>query len=853
MTLLAIDGNSILNRAYYGVRPLTNSTGIPTNAVYGFMNIILPQIDALKPDALVVAFDLPEKTFRHKAADSYKATRKGMPDDLATQLPYTRDLLTALGAHVLTCSGYEADDILGTIAKTCRENSSTCVILTGDRDSLQLVNDAVTVALATNRETIAYTPSLFREEYHFSPRCLIDYKALMGDTSDNIAGVSGIGKKTASTLITEWGTIENLYANLETAKLTASVKNKLIAGRESAFQSKYLATIVQDAPIDTDLEHYKTNPIDRAATKAILQELELSRLIHRLGLDNELTLDDEPETPETVEITYHTAPLTATVLDNIPDNSPLPALLLRDDILSYYLNDTVYTTTDPTLITRALTKPHITFASKPNYHYLALQGYPLVAENPPARDVEILAYLLNTTGTSYAISSLAQTYHTPYATDDPNADLVALPTLYDTLWQRVKDEEMTALASLEFSLTVVLTSMEHTGILIDPEGVRAFGEMLDKTLDETRELIYAEAGHEFNIASPKQLGIVLFEEMGLPHGKKTKTGYSTNADILEKLAPDYPIVTYVLQWRQNAKLRSTYVDGLLQTIADDGRIHTTYQQTLTRTGRISSTEPNLQNIPTRTPLGKNMRRFFVAPSGRVLIDADYSQIELRLLANLSGDTAMQEAFASGEDIHRATAAQVFNLPLSMITPDMRNAAKAVNFGIMYGIGAYSLSQDIHVSMYKAKQYIENYQERFPRVTQFMKKTVDEATKNGYVTTYFHRRRPVPELTASNKKTQAAGVRIARNTPIQGTAADIIKMAMVRVYNRLREQEPEARLILQVHDELIVEAPEESATQIAQIMVEEMESVVRDAVPEGDFPTPLTAQVHMGKSWYEAKG
>ncbi len=862
MKLLAIDGNSIINRAYYGIRPLSNTKGVFTHAIFGFMNIYLKNISEVQPDAVAVAFDLRSPTFRHKAVDTYKATRKGMPEELAMQLPYLKELLGRLGVPIVTCDGYEADDILGTLAALCTAQDADCYILTGDRDSLQLVGDRVTVRLATNKETISYTPERFREEYGFEPLSLIDLKALMGDSSDNISGVAGIGKVTATKLIQEWTTIENLYAHLDEAKLTKSVRAKLEAGLDAAKQSKWLATIVTDVPIPGDISEYLLKPVQTESARELLLELEMAKLIDKLklgGIDADVSVSKE-EMPEESAEPLTEMPLTVQQIEAWEQSNSVPVVLFDGTAVFVLSNEepqSVFVTENEALICRIFQMKRYTFGAKPQYRWLLSHGIIPDSESPSAMDAEIAAYLLNSTSSEYKIERLCVTYHVPYHKAwGTHADLAVLARLYDTMAQLVKEQQMTDLMHYEQQLTVVLAAMEHSGFYIDSSGVEQFGVFLSEQIEEMQQLVYDEAGHPFNIGSPKQLGEVLFVEMQLPHGKKTKTGYSTNAEILEKLSGQYTIVNYVLKWRQFSKLKSTYVDGLLKNVDEDGRIHTVFRQTETRTGRISSTEPNLQNIPVRTELGRNMRKFFAAQEGYVLLDADYSQIELRLLANLSGDKQMQEAFLSGADIHAATAAQVFDMPIEMVTSEMRSAAKAVNFGILYGMGAYSLSQDIHVSVQQANRYIQNYMAQFPSVGAFMDKIVDTAKINGYVTTYFKRRRPVPELLASNKMVQAGGKRIAMNTPIQGTAADIIKLAMIHVYQRLQRDVPAARLILQVHDELIVEVPQLYAVQAAKVLGEEMQNVICNSLPpeeQAQFPVPLTADVSMGETWYEAKG
>ena len=836
MRLLAIDGNSILNRAFYGIRLLSNQNGIYTNAIFGFMNIYFKHVSEVKPDRIVTAFDLKAPTFRHKAVDTYKANRKGMPEELAMQLPYIKEILSLMGVSVITCEGYEADDILGTLARICTEQGSECHIVTGDRDSLQLIEENVTVRLVTNKDTIPYTPERFREEYGFEPLSMIDLKALMGDSSDNISGVAGIGQKTASGLIQKWATIENLYANLENAGLTKGVYTKLTAGKAAAEQSKWLAAIVKDAPIPQELSAYDKKDADSGKLKALLLELEMAKLLTKLDLDNApVQTEAEDTAPAAEAVSYGEEVLTGDILDGWEVGQEIYHYLFDGDRLSVFCGETIYLTEDTAVITAFLggSFKKKTFSAKPHYRYMLAQGKEL---RNLLTDGEICAYLLNPVTSEYTIDRLCVTY----------SDLAALAPLCTEMERLVKEQDMEELYALELRLTEVLASMEHIGVMVDTDGVREFGVYLSEQIEEMQQMIYDEAGHAFNIGSPKQLGEVLFSEMGLPHGKKTKTGYSTNAEILESLRDEYKIVDYVLQWRQFSKLKSTYVDGLLKTVGKDGRIHSVFKQTETRTGRISSTEPNMQNIPVRTKLGRNMRKFFEAGEGNILLDADYSQIELRILANLCGDENMQAAFLGGADIHTATAAQVFDMPPEMVTSEMRSAAKAVNFGIIYGMGAFSLSKDIGVSVYEANRYIRNYLARYPKVDVFMEEIVENAKRDGYVSTYFKRRRPVPELRQSNKMVQAAGRRIAMNTPIQGTAADIIKMAMVRVYDRLRTEVPEAKLILQVHDELIVEVPQQLALKAAKILGEEMQNVV-------SFTVPLTAEVSMGGSWYDAKG
>lgn len=848
MKLLAIDGNSIMNRAYYGIRALTNKKGVYTNALLGFMNIYFKNAEEVKPDCVAVAFDLRSPTFRHKAVASYKANRKGMPEELAQQMPLIKEILTAMGIKIVECEGFEADDVLGTLSKMCSDSDAECHILTGDRDSLQLVNKNVTVRLATTRETIIYTPEKFREDYGFEPINLIDLKALMGDSSDNISGVAGIGQKTATTLITNWTTIENLYENLDNAGLTKGVLTKLENGREAAEESKWLATIRLDAPVDNNLECYTIAQANNEKLSEILTELEMMKLLQKLGLKpSEIK---EKEKIKAAEISAEQKELDAQKLSELLENEKLECLY-KDSILQIFekSNDekcVIYTTENREYISTLMESnvEKYTFGAKSLYKLCFAENKSL---EKMSLDAEIAAYLLDPSSSEYSIEKLCLRYGSPYYSSVGEwADIVSLPELCAVLIKEINSQGMTELMyEIEQPLTEVLASMEHTGVKIDIDGVKQFGTTLKDEIEGIESQIYFMCGKEFNIASPKQLGEIL-HEMGLPLKKKTKNGFSTNAEVLEELRDKHPVIDLVLRYRQLTKLNSTYVEGLLKTVASDGRIHTVFKQTETRTGRISSTEPNMQNIPVRTELGREMRKFFIVPEGKTLLDADYSQIELRIVAHICNDPVMIKGFSEGADIHTSTAAQVFGMPKEMITPEMRSAAKAVNFGIIYGIGAFSLSKDINVSVYEAKKYIDDYLHNFPNVEKFMNNTVENAKKNGYVTTMFGRKRYVPELSASNKNMQAAGRRIAMNTPIQGSAADIIKIAMVRVYKRLKEEVPDARLILQVHDELIVECGLNDAEAAGKILSEEMTNAC-------DLKVPLTADVNRGESWYEAKG
>lgn len=840
MKILAIDGNSIMNRAFYGIKALSTSKGEYTNALTGFMNIYLKELEAVQPDCAAVAFDLKAPTFRHKSDAAYKANRKGMPHELALQMPLIKEILADLGVKTLECEGFEADDILGTLSEIFG-NGDECVILTGDRDSLQLVSESCTVRLATNRETVVYTPDKFREDYGLEPIQLIELKALMGDSSDNISGVKGIGEKTAAALIKEQGSVEQLYENLDSMKLTPSVRKKLESGHEDAVRSKFLATIVKNAPIERDTAAYTFGERKDDELKMLLSRLEMNKLMARLGLTG--NAENAPQPVKTDDLPpLKTAELTA---DNLPNGKS--AFTFDGKKLCVQSGETVYHTDDEQLILKYFTAEgeKVCFDGKTAHRWAFEHGGEL---RGLTFSCDLAGYLLNSQASEYTAENLCLAYRVAYRADMGEfADVCSLAALAERLKQELEAADMTALYNdIELPLCETLASMEYYGVDADADGIRAFGDKLNEKLGEITDEIYRLAGQEFNISSPKQLGKVLFEDLGLPCKKKTKSGYSTNADVLESIANKHPIVPMILEYRTLSKLSSTYVDSLLKQIHADGRVHSIFKQTETRTGRISSTEPNMQNIPVRKELGREMRRFFIAREGCLLVDADYSQIELRVLASVCGDENMQQAFLSGSDIHTSTAAQVFGLPEDFVSPEMRSAAKAVNFGIIYGIGPFSLSKDIGVSVAEAKKYIQSYLDNYPKVTEFMNKTVADGEKNGYVSTIFGRRRYIPELSASNKNVQAFGKRAAMNAPIQGAAADIIKLAMVKVYRRLKAELPEVHLILQVHDELILEAPEAQAERAAALLKEEMEAAVKLAVP-------LTVDVHTGKSWYDAKG
>ena len=852
MKLLAIDGNSIMNRAFYGIRALANSKGQFTNAITGFMNIYLKELATVEPDCAAVAFDLKAPTFRHKANADYKANRKGMPAELAQQMPVIKELLTDLGVKIIEIEGYEADDILGTLSKACADSGNECFILTGDRDSFQLVSDSVTVRLAGNKETKVYTPQRIMDEYGVSPRQMIEVKALMGDTSDNIKGVKGIGEKTALDLIQRTGSVDGLYEQLPDLKLTPSVRAKLEGGHQDALDSRFLAEIFLEVPLDTDIESYRLTGGDREKTRELLAGLEMFKLMERLDVQGAAADSGEVEAEK--KVTLADLPkITEKALESADikafEQTGKVGCELKGGTLKVICGDVVYTTDDKALVLEFLRSDCTKYALEgKSLHLFAFGGGERVKNL--AFCCDLAGYLLNSQSSDYTVENLCLAYKVAYRSDcGENADIASLLPLCENLEKQLADTEMTQLyRDIELPLCEVLASMEYTGVKADADGIRAFGESLKGKIAELKEQIFAYAGEEFNIASTKQLGVILFEKLGLPVGKKTKTktGYSTGAEVLEELENKHPVIPLILEYRTLTKLDSTYVEGLLKQIGQDGRVHSVFKQTETRTGRISSTEPNMQNIPVRKEIGRNMRKFFVAKDGYVLVDADYSQIELRVLSCVCGDENMQEAFLSGKDIHRSTAAQVFDLPEDFVSDEMRRAAKAVNFGIIYGIGPFSLSKDIGVSVAEAKQYISNYLANYPKVSQFMDKTVEDGIRNGYVTTIFGRRRYIPELNASNKNVQAFGRRAAMNAPIQGAAADIIKLAMVKVYARIAREDIDAHLILQVHDELILEVAEKDRERAEKLLKEEMEGAVRLAVP-------FTADVHSGHSWYDAKG
>ena len=832
MKLLLIDGNNILFRAFYAIRMLTNKKGQHTNALTGFMNTYLRLMKEEQPDLIAAAFDTGAPTFRHKMYDEYKGTRSKAPDELIEQMPVIRELLKALGIALIEKDGYEADDIIGTLSRAAAEQGLDCVIMTGDRDSFQLINDKVTVRYPSTKGDVMYTPEKIGEVYGVTPREMLEVKTLMGDSSDNIPGVAGIGEKTALSLIQKYHTVQYIYDNIDTIEVTNGVRSKLINGKESALLSRKLAEIELHAPVSEDMSEYRKTEGDKAAAAGILTELEMFSILKKLDLEGvEAKLPEKTaavqEKPKSEKPAAPVPEFTAEAYE---------VVMLGGEIRVYKSGKSVSGDISALLSDEM---PKRTSDAKALYRY-CLQND--IALNNVVFDTTLAAYLLNVNANDYSLGRLCAEYGVTYDEERLGQSLFLLNK---ELFTRIHEQEMySVLADIEIPLAEVLSSMELDGIAMDMGALAQFGEQLKPQIAALEQDIYALSGHEFNIGSPKQLSVVLFEELSLPSGKKRKTGYSTDAETLEGLAELHPIIPLILEYRSLTKLFNTYVKGLQGAVSPDGRMHTTFKQTETRTGRISSAEPNIQNIPVRTELGRNFRRFFTASEGKTLIDADYSQIELRVLAHIAEDEVMIKTFCEGGDIHTETAASVFNQPKEWVDADMRRKAKAVNFGIVYGIGAFSLSKDIGASVKEAQQYIDDYLAHFSGVKKFMSEVTKSAETDGYAVTMFGRRRFIPEILSSNKVVKALGKRIAMNTPIQGTAADIIKIAMVRVYRRLKKELPQARLILQVHDELIVEAPTELAQQAAAILREEMQGAAKLSVP-------LTADAKEGRTWYDA--
>lgn len=864
--LLCIDGNSILNRAYYGIRMLTNRDGFPTNALFGMVNILSKQIEALEPDYAAIAYDLKAPTFRHRMYDAYKAGRRVMPDELAQQMPVSRDFAAMLGLRILSHEGYEADDILGTLARMAEESGDcTAYLLTGDRDALQLISPRVHVLLAGNNETTDMDEAAFTARYGITPDRFVDVKALMGDTSDNIPGVPGVGEKTALRLIAEYGSVDGVYAALPTAGFTPSLRRKLEEGEDSARLSRRLAEICREVPLELSLDGLARRPMDRDEAGRLFSHYGFSAFLKRFGLVDSAAASVPAADAGAARIPAapcaDATPAEPTGTPSAPAVEPTPvrpeelaalpagrwalAFDRESGTLELWNGEKRLSCQPCEGVAAFLGDParqFVCYDCKSLYKELDAKG---IRFRNCAYDVMLAAYVAGEGQGDYAPERLFLTWlgRMPAGGEDT---LPLLLPLADSLTARLNQTaQWSVFADIEMPLASVLCDMEEVGFKIDRAAVRRYGASLDALIADMEARVYALAGHPFNINSPKQLGEVLFEELMLPAGKKTKTGYATGAEILEKLRHYHPIVDDILDYRQYTKLRSTYVEGLLKVADGDGRIHTTFKQTGTATGRLSSAEPNLQNIPIRTELGREMRKFFIpSRADMVLIDADYSQIELRLLADIAGDSAMREAFVSGFDIHTDTASRVFGVAPDAVTVEMRKKAKAINFGLMYGMSDFSLAEDLHISRSEAKTYIAGYMDSYPDIEKYLSDIVRSAYEQGYVTTKAGRRRRIPELAESNKMRKKFGERVAMNSPIQGTAADIIKLAMIRVHKRLAEAGIPARMILQVHDELILESERDCAAQAMDILRDCMEHAATLSVP-------LAVDAHIGKNWFEA--
>lgn len=839
--ILIIDGNSILNRAFYGVAPLTASDGTPTGAVFGFIKILKRHSDSLRPDYAVCAFDLPDPTFRHKMYSEYKANRSGMPEDLAVQLPIAKEVASAMGYSVVTCKGFEADDIIGTLAKEAGVRKTEAYILTGDRDSLQLISDNTRVILAKTKGDVLFDRSVFMEEYGIAPEQFVDVKALMGDSSDNIPGVRGIGEKTALKFISAAGSLEALYEDPARYGVKGANLEKLLSGREMAYISKELSQINTDVSLECD-SVFTEHTADKETLSRIFTRLEFEKLMDSFGLSSAsesmsspaLEIDDVPVTEVSaaeldsalpkgsVAITVHPSPDGIEVCGYHGGKVCSSLLKTQEELSAFFA--------DRTLVCH-------------NFKEICKLLYPMGIRPVCEFDVMLAAYLLSPGEGSYPLDKIYQKYIPTASVND--AYKVSL--LKDALSVMLRETDMEKLlCEIEQPLSEVLAEMEIAGFSVDGDGIHSYIASLSTNAEALSEQIYMKAGKRINLNSPKQLGELLFDDLGLPSGRKTKTGYSTDAETLERLRPYSDIVADILDYRQLSKLCGTYGDSLISLAEDDGRIHTKLHQTGTATGRLSSSDPNMQNIPVRDQLGREIRKYFTASSpDRILIDGDYSQIELRLLAELSGDERMMQAFIDGEDIHRRTASQVFGVPFQMVTPELRSRAKAVNFGIVYGIGAFSLSKDLKISRKTADEYIRNYLATYSGVDRFLKGSIEFAKTNGYTVTMFKRRRYIPEISSRNKNLQAFGERVAMNSPVQGSAADIIKLAMVNVASALKREGLDARLILQVHDELIIDSAKDCADRATEILKYEMEHAAKTIVP-------LSVEISSGFSWYDAK-
>ena len=863
--LLILDSNSILNRAFYGVRYLSAKDGTPTNAIYGFLNILLKLIKEQEPDYICAAFDVKAPTFRHKQYEGYKAQRKPMPEGLDAQMPLAKDVLRAMGVTILEKEGYEADDIIGTVARLCEESEISCFIATGDKDDLQLASDKTKVILTVTKsgynETIIYDDKAVKEKYHVTPTEFIDVKALMGDPSDNIPGVKGVGEKTAMSLIEKHHSIEYIYENIDGIGLKGAMLQKMKDGREMAFMSKELATINRNTPIEFNADECVFDGFENnGELYEILKRLELNSIIKKLDLsggDNVKENEDifKDFSYQVGDKNMISGDKVTVVLDFDGDNISSAAVGVGNNAVVLNEQDDIKELLEDYSIAKVM------FDVKEAI--VKLNGR--IDIKNISDDTAIAAYLVDPAKNEYTIEKLASEYFGTVIEkpevkqlsllDDVETDrseylakcAVALGVLNERIGDKIKENGQEKLYNeVELPLVTVLAHLEINGFLVDDNQLKEFADKLGEKIDALTNEIYMLAGEEFNINSPKQLGVILFEKLELKPVKKTKTGYATNADVLEKLRDKHPIVNFIMEYRQLAKLKSTYCDGLTAVVnPNTHRIHSVFTQTVTVTGRLSSTEPNLQNIPTRTELGREIRKMFVAKDGYVLVDADYSQIELRVLAHIANDETMINAFRNNEDIHAVTASQVLGIPLEDVTKEQRSSAKAVNFGIVYGIGEFSLAQDLHISVKEAKAYIESYLEKYHGVRNYMESIKEQAKKDGYVKTMLNRIRYIPELKSPNYNIRQFGERVALNTPIQGTAADIIKLAMVRVDNRLINEGLKSKLILQVHDELIVEAHKDEVDKVKQILSEEMQNAMK-------LNVPLKVDMSTGHSWYDAK-
>ena len=836
--ILVIDGNSIINRAYYGVRPLLTKSGKYTNAIYGMINIISRHLSAVKPDYAAVAFDLKAPTFRHKMFDGYKAKRHATPPELLSQFDDAKECLRLMGLHVLELPGYEADDLQGTVAKMAHSRTGVeSYILSGDRDLLQLIDEKITVLLATNADTLSMHEAEFSEKYGVSPSQFIDMKALMGDSSDNIPGVGGIGEKTAQSLIQNFGSLDGIYENIDDKRISKGVREKLLRDKDNAYLSKTLATIITDVPIGLSLEDLATSPRDEVGLYKKFTELELNSLIQKFGLTGKTDEDEQALDGFSADVTEISAKELASI-----DTERISLEALGTELYASVKEKCFKVTGDLRPLEDYLAgKKVLCYDGKALLHSLDKMG--IDGTRAEFYDLMLYAYVINPGSGSGGIAALSSMF----LGVSVEAGAVSAPLyekLESVLKQKIKEDGLEfILYEVELPLLKLLYKIERRGFKINPQGILEFGEALGALADDLTATIYMRAGHEFNINSPKQLGEVLYVEMGLPCPKKTKSGFSTDAETLEQLRHVSPIIDDILEYRQVTKLRGTYTTALTEVADADDRIHTDFKQALTATGRLSSADPNLQNIPIRTKMGRELRRHFVARDGYVLVDADYSQIELRLLAHISGDYTMTEAFLAGEDIHRKTAAAVFGVPEDAVNEEMRKQAKAVNFGIVYGIGGFSLAKDIGTTVKEATKYIKSYMMNYPSIEEYLDRVVKEAEERGFTATEFGRRRYIPELKASNANMRSFGKRVAMNAPIQGTAADVMKIAMLKVASRLEAEGLDAEIVMQVHDELIIEVKKSEAELCRRIVREEMEGACQ-------FSVPLTVDVTIGDNWLE---